>query len=265
MLALTIAGTQSFSQSLTPLVIGTIHPNDSVVIYYDVTINSGAGSQVTNQGTVTGSNFSNLGTDDPDTGTPNDPTITFLNMLPLPVRLLELSAIPMQGSIVVSWNVSNEINMTSYEVEKSNNGRSFTKIGEVASRNSLQAHNYSFVDTAPVNGVNYYRLRLIDLNAAAKYTIIVRVDLDGKNNGIRIYPNPATGQTITLQLSNMQKGDYELLFYNSLGQFAYRKVIHHDGGSASKNISLPGQLLRGIYSVQLKSDKIVFSQSLIVQ
>ena len=84
------------SRAQGPFTIGTIHPNDSIVIIYDVQINNPlvpiSTTQISNQGTVSGSNFSNQLTDDPDTGPANDPTITFLNMFPLPVMLLELSA-----------------------------------------------------------------------------------------------------------------------------------------------------------------------------
>jgi|GEM_PF-5629942 len=262
-LALLIVTTQSFSQSLTPLTIGTINAGDSVVIYYDVTINTGAGAQVTNQGTISGSNFTTFVTDDPDTGPANDPTITLLNVFPLPVRLLELKAQASMGVITVSWNVSNEENMIRYEIEKSTNGRTFTKIGEVAALNRLIPSLYNFSDQNPVNGINYYRLRMID-QTSAKFSSIVRVDLDGKQNSITVFPNPAA-QNITLQLSNMQKGTYELLLYTNTGQVAFKRSVYHDGGSSSKSITLPNGLTRGVYNVLIRTDKKVHSQLLMIQ
>jgi large repetitive protein len=60
--------------------IGTIPAGETVTIVFDVTINSPLvppnATQVSNQGTVTGSNFGPVVTDDPDTGALNDPTIT---------------------------------------------------------------------------------------------------------------------------------------------------------------------------------------------
>ena len=63
----------------TPLTIGTINPGDSIVVSFEVTVNSNIGSGVTeicNQGTVAGSNIVNTVTDDPDTPTADDPTCT---------------------------------------------------------------------------------------------------------------------------------------------------------------------------------------------
>src|SRR3954471_9981319 len=84
---LVLFSSAAFAQ-LNPLTIGTLHPGDSIVVYYDITINTGCScTQISNQGTVTGSNFSTFVTNDPDTGPANDPTITLLNLFPLPVSL----------------------------------------------------------------------------------------------------------------------------------------------------------------------------------
>ena len=93
---------------------------------------------------------------------PNDPTITPLNLFPLPVSLMDIKAALKGAAIEVAWNVASETGMVKYEIEKSSNGRSFTKIGEVAALNRSSVTPYSFFDQAPFTGSNYYRLRLID-------------------------------------------------------------------------------------------------------
>jgi hypothetical protein len=42
-------------------------------------------------------------------------------------------------------------------------------------------------------------------------------------------------------------------------------MINHDGGSSSSNIILPENLLKGFYTIQLKTAKKLYSQLLIVQ
>ncbi|HZB47443.1 MAG TPA: lamin tail domain-containing protein, partial [Pyrinomonadaceae bacterium] len=59
--------------------IGTLPAGETVTITFQVTINNPLPSgttQVSNQGTVSGSNFSSVLTDDPDTVALNDPTVT---------------------------------------------------------------------------------------------------------------------------------------------------------------------------------------------
>lgn len=61
--------------------IGTLAPSDSVTITFQVTIDNpySGGPNVSNQGTVSGSNFSNVLTDDPAVGGAADPTLTPIN------------------------------------------------------------------------------------------------------------------------------------------------------------------------------------------
>lgn len=253
------------AQTLNPLSLGTINAGDSIVIYYDVTINTGAGAQVSNQGTITGSNFVSLVTDDPDTGSPNDPTVTLLNMFPLPVRLLDVKAQLSNGAVTVSWNVTNEVDMVRYEVERSLDGRNFSKIGDINASNSSSPRAYSLIDRTPGLGANYYRLRLIDQTAAPKYSAIVRVDTDGKNNSIKLFPNPVTHQALTVQLINLPKGTYEVILYGSAGQVAFKKQIHHEGGSVDKSLILPYTLSKGIYNVAVRTDRTLHSQLVLIQ
>ncbi|HJZ47590.1 MAG TPA: CARDB domain-containing protein, partial [Roseiflexaceae bacterium] len=67
-----------------PLTIGTLPAGKSVTITFDVTINSSLPSSVTqvvNQGSISGSNFANVLTDDPGTAAPADATITPLDVV----------------------------------------------------------------------------------------------------------------------------------------------------------------------------------------
>jgi uncharacterized repeat protein (TIGR01451 family) len=65
--------------------VGTLDANESLTVTFDVTINDPLPQgtcQISNQGTVTGDNFSPVVTDDPDTSAPSDPTVTSANTAP---------------------------------------------------------------------------------------------------------------------------------------------------------------------------------------
>lgn len=261
--ALLTLSINSFSQSLTPFTLGTLSPGDSVVIYYDVTINSGAGAQVTSQGQVSGTNFTTFSTDDPDTGPVGDATITPLNMFPLPVTLLELSAAPKGSSgVEVAWQVASETGMVAYEVERSADGRSFQKIGAVAAQHLSR---YTLLDPAAASGTNYYRLRLVEgSGAAARYSPVVRVDLRGRGSMV-LFPNPAHQKGVTLQLSNVAAGNYRLQLVSTSGQVVYTKALRHEGGSLSRGVSLPLTLSAGTYFVRLTTDGTTYQQVLVIR
>ncbi|MBN8674296.1 MAG: T9SS type A sorting domain-containing protein [Chitinophagales bacterium] len=253
------------AQSLNPYTIGTLHPGDSMVIYYDVTINNGCGcGQISNQGVVSGSNFSSFNTDDPDTGVPGDATLTLLNMFPLPVHLLEVKAAYQQNVVNISWKVVNEENMVRYEVEKSYDGRVFSKIGEVSAVNNPGPANYSFTDLGMLGTINFYRLRYTDLSST-KYSAIIRVNVNTSKSSVKVYPNPVIQSSIGLQWTNAEKGNYSLCFYNNLGQMVYTTMLFHEGGSATRSFSLPTQLRKGLYHLQIRSGRETYTELLIIQ
>ena len=74
-------GTPNGAGGTVSINIGTLKPNDSVTITFQVTVDNpySGGPNVSNQGTVSGSNFANVLTNDPDTAAPNDPTLTPIN------------------------------------------------------------------------------------------------------------------------------------------------------------------------------------------
>lgn len=72
-----VASPAPFSGETVTVNIGTLPAGKSMTITFQVTINNSfSGTQVSNQGTVSGSNFSPVVTDDPQTGAFGDPTVT---------------------------------------------------------------------------------------------------------------------------------------------------------------------------------------------
>ncbi|MEP7318573.1 MAG: alpha-amylase family glycosyl hydrolase, partial [Panacibacter sp.] len=78
----------------------------------------------------------------------------------LPVNLLSFTASKTsQHTVEVTWSTTSEINNHHYEVERSNNGTSFTALASVQPSASVaQVKQYRYTDAAPLTGVNYYRL-----------------------------------------------------------------------------------------------------------
>src|SRR5204863_9328731 len=68
-----VAGTHFLGSALN---IGTLPKGKSVVVTFTVQISATTASSISNQGTVSGSNFSNVLTDDPTVGGAADPTVT---------------------------------------------------------------------------------------------------------------------------------------------------------------------------------------------
>jgi hypothetical protein len=154
----------------------------------------------------------------------------------------------------VQWNVATETNTREYYVEKSIDGRVFTKSATIlATNNNNTSVSYSWFDAQPNNGVNYYRVKVISVGGESKYSEVVRVNTGKTNKGISVYPNPFNGNTFNLQLNNKPTGEYTIKLYNSSGQIFYNKTLNHDGGSATETIQLSSPLPKGTYQLNIKS------------
>jgi Domain of unknown function (DUF4214)/Bacterial Ig domain len=97
------------------LAVGTITPGSTVVLTYQVTVNNAAPAGTTTiseQGTVSGSNFASVLTDDPDTGAANDATITNI-VQPTAAngvvtgRITEDNGAPVAGAVVLLQGTQN--------------------------------------------------------------------------------------------------------------------------------------------------------------
>lgn len=261
-----LAGISCFAQG--PFNVGTIHPGDSIVIYYDVIINNPLvppnAISLSHQGTVSGSNFASVPTNDPATAPAGDATITMLNT-PLPVVFSEFKAYRQEHSIALTWRIVTEENAWKYEVEKSADARVFKKIGEVLATGGNGIIDYGFTDESPSPGINYYRLKALDLDQTFTYTRIVKVATDVATSGSNLYPNPVTGKSINLELLNLVKGRYDLTLINTAGQIIYTKKIEHPGGTASQLITIPENVGTGLYGAEIKGENMSVYKKLIIE
>lgn len=112
------------------------------------------------------------------------------NFSVLPVRFLSFTAQGSDEKVLLNWKTTNERNTDHFDIQRSVDGTSFTTIGNVhASGNSNLVIPYAFDDAKPMHGLNYYRLKEIDLDGSVSYSQIVSVRFD-KNVMVLIIPNP---------------------------------------------------------------------------
>ncbi len=183
----------------------------------------------------------------------------------LPLTLTSAKAYSLNNGVQVDWKTVNEKGVKNYEVEKSQDGRSFAKATSVTAQNGA-ANSYGWYDANPVRGNNYYRIKSIGTSGETGFSQVLVVNLSGGKSAFMIYPNPVKGNRITLQLSNMEKGKYAMTVYNAGGQRVISRDITHLGGSATEEIDLGSVLASGVYRVSFSSNNDRnLNQTLVVQ
>ncbi len=137
----------------------------------------------------------------------------------LPIELLYFTGEKKScNNNLLIWATATETNNDHFEIERSSDAINFTKIKEIpGSINSLETKKYVYVDLNPESGVNYYRLKQVDLDGTYKYAPIVDVD------------NSCVKDLKIIKISN-------LLGQEVTEDFGGPKLIYYSDGSVVKRL-----------------------------
>jgi hypothetical protein len=91
----------------------------------------------------------------------------------------------------VSWQATKQMNVRRYELEKSSDGINFSYVTAMPVNNSKQI-NYSIQDKYLYEGINYYRLKIVDHKGNFCYSKLVSFDRSNIATEIKVMPAIAT-------------------------------------------------------------------------
>lgn len=184
----------------------------------------------------------------------------------LPVKWISFNVTKLHNeSVTMQWQVSDETNVSRYDVQRSGDGEIFTTIGlrEPAQKNSLIA-TYTATDLSPAEGLNYYRINQVDNDGKYTYSLVRAIDLSAKKDEefIQLLQNPVHG-TLTFKAV---KGNLRNLSV-SLYDISQKKILHKDFSDISsgqiKQIPV-ANLSAGIYVLSVSSSGAQASYKIIV-
>lgn len=180
---------------------------------------------------------------------------TMLDCTPLvlPVELLFLQGDARNGEVDLTWATGSEKNSSHFLVERSANAVDFLSIGRVRSTGDSQTRtDYSFTDEDPMAGLNYYRIRPVDLDGSFELSNTIAVMITGNGGRMLVYPNPVHDRmTVSMDLEGNSEVDLYIL--DALGRVVMERRMAVEVGR--NNFSVDTQGLRaGAYLVRVMSD-----------
>jgi hypothetical protein len=176
----------------------------------------------------------------------------------LPVDYITLEALPQGKKVVVKWTSFSESNLSHYEIEKSLDGVSFVKMSDqVALGNQGRTQNYSAIDANPVNGFNYYRIKVYDIDGRFQHSKIVSAQMSA-STGYSIFPNPNSGDYVKISSEvSLPNEDLQLTITDVSGRVVYTKTIQAGSQVSSNTIELYSlNLSSGLHFINLTSKSI---------
>lgn len=120
----------------------------------------------------------------------------------LPIELTSFTATKANAGVLLRWETASELNTLDFIVERSGDGRNWSSLAHVpAAGNSSILQKYSYVDAAPINGKNYYRLLQTDLNGGTTYSEIRTLKFSLSVSPLTVIGNPVVNGLLQIQFS----------------------------------------------------------------
>jgi photosystem II stability/assembly factor-like uncharacterized protein len=166
----------------------------------------------------------------------------------LPVEWLTFTAdlVPDQRQVELKWTVEQTADNERFEVERSTDGYRFSTLTTVMAQAGQGRFDYTTLDQAPVNGINYYRIKQVDFNGKIGYSPIRQVRL-GSGANWTVMPNPVvSGQAIKILTDAEQPYRFTLIDLN--GRIVLDRKL--TGSTQLTDWQLPV----GLYTYRIQSD-----------
>jgi hypothetical protein len=181
----------------------------------------------------------------------------------MPVTFVGIDAVKKDKNIEVQWKVASEIDIQNYEVQRSADGKIFHgQVFRKSKGNSVDAVSYNWTDENPLAGNNFYRIKSVDKSGKEQYSAVVKVNFSSSLPSINVYPNPASGGIIHLQMNQFQKGTYYLKLINSEGQIVGQKLLKLSTGNSNETLNT-SHLPSGTYLLSIiHSGKTIFTRKI---
>jgi hypothetical protein len=116
---------------------------------------------------------------------------------PLSIDLVTISAVNAGHRNRVNWSTASEKEGDYFHLERSADGRNFSVLATVKAKG--ERSDYTYWDENPVNGINYYRLKMYDAAGSYKYSKVVSATVKGSGSfTVEAYPNPVSNSNLTI-------------------------------------------------------------------
>ena len=185
-------------------------------------------------------------------------TLTVLHIVINP-----FTGVPVNNTVLLNWTTQSEFNSLLFDIERSNDGKTWTTIGQVnAAGSSGNATSYSFTDISPLSypNNNYYRLKLVYKNGQYVYSDVVAAS---------IYNNPVTAPQLYKVVPNPFESDLEIIgIVPDSGPVEIQlldmtgTILMHQGYTANKGenvftLTNLNRLSQGVYIVVVMQEGVV--------
>jgi len=179
----------------------------------------------------------------------------------LPVSLTSFAAKANLQNIDLAWNTASEKDNSHFEILRSGDGKTFSKIGEVkGAGTSSTTKSYAFIDKDALPGVSYYQLKQFDVDGKHADSEIVAVKSNVAASNFSVFTNRQEGTVkLTVYAANASKGTFKI--YDLNGHKLTEQQLSLSKGYT--NVSVPFNGARGLLVASLTTATEIVTQKFI--
>ena len=176
---------------------------------------------------------------------------------------LNFTAFNSGRAVEIQWLTNAIVEIDRFIVERSNNGIDFEPLKEI--HQFIDKNRDAFfkeVDTNPLNGNNYYRLKQYFKGGSIAYSPIHKVEFEINLTGVTIFPNPAN-EILHISLSKFAGQTGTIQLFDAFGRLEKEMKLE---SIPSSSVSIPLiNLVNGLYylKISIKNQKVI-NQKVIV-
>lgn len=179
-------------------------------------------------------------------------TLVSAENIALSVELVSFEAKPQADHVLLEWVTTTEPSGTAFRIERATGDLNFKAIATITGRTiSNGLNNYSFRDSEPQHGNNYYRLVDVDEQGIESVSEILSVYYSGKSSAeFLTYPNPVQiGKFLYISTEIQSMEGVAVFLITSQGRQLTPKLSID---MANKRLALETENLKpGIYMLRL--------------
>ncbi len=175
--------------------------------------------------------------------------LTSKKSAPVPIKLEYFKGSHTGNNNLLDWKVNCTSTEAKFDIERSLDARNFTSIYNFTAPQVRCLQPFDYTDTKPASGINYYRIKMTDVDGKASYSAVVA--LLNKETGfelVSMQPTLVKDGTAALMVTAAQKTNVQIVITDVAGKKVQAMNQTLNNGSATIMMNVE-KLSPGTYQV----------------
>jgi hypothetical protein len=171
----------------------------------------------------------------------------------LPISIEYFKGVQADNKHLLSWKANCSSASVTFEIQRSTDGQNFTSINSITASQARCSQPFDFTDDRPANGINYYRIKIIDVDGKSNYSNVISLTL--KTKGIELLslsPNPVLKNDPVLKINTGDNSLVNITISDFTGRFVRNQTAQLIPGINPVILNMQS-LARGVYQVTVYS------------